>query len=79
MYPSFQADMVHQQSINLHSHTSRISRTSRTSPSRTSLTKPEDTRAIMRLEMKDFRPIGVAEERSKINWLVSQSLNSQLA
>ena len=33
----------------------------------------------MRRKMKDFRPIGLAEERSKINWLISQSLNSQLA
>jgi hypothetical protein len=82
MYPSFQADMVHQQSIHIHSHTNRTSRTSRTSLSRTSrtiLTNPEDTRTIMRREMKDFRPIGFAEERSKINSLVSQSLNSQLA
>jgi hypothetical protein len=71
MYPSFQADMVHQQSIHIHSHTSRTSRTI--------LTNPEDTRTIMRREMKDFRPIGFAEERSKINSLVSQSLNSQLA
>lgn len=33
----------------------------------------------MRRKMKDFRPIGLAEERSEINWLISQSLNSQLA
>jgi hypothetical protein len=81
-HPLFQADMLHQQSIHLHSHTCRTSRICRTSlsrTSRTSLTNPEDTRTIMRREMKDFRPVGLAEERSKINSLVSQSLNSQLA